>query len=60
MTDREQVIKALECCADIHRAGRWASGCIGCPYAKKNLLERCDLQLLKDAAELLRRGDKNG
>lgn len=57
MADREKVIKALECCEDIHRSGRWASGCISCPYAE-NHIERCDLQLLKDAAELLKEQGK--
>ena len=55
MTEREKVIKALECCEDIHRAGRWASGCIACPYAEtEEKIERCDLQLLKDALALLK------
>lgn len=58
MTESEKVIKALECCEDIHRAGRWASGCIACPYAEtEEKIERCDLQLLKDAAALLKEQD---
>ena len=60
MTKSEKVIKALECCEDIHRAGRWASGCIACPYAEtEEKIERCDLQLLKDAAALLKEQEEH-
>jgi len=57
--EKEDIIKALECCSDIHRAGRWATACIACPYLlkgeqKEKTGERCDIKLLKDAADALK------
>lgn len=56
---RERIIEALECCEDLHRAGRWAVGCIACPYVDGQYVEKCDLELLKDAAALLKEDVKN-
>ena len=53
MIDQEKVITALECCKDVHQAGRWASGCISCGYADKNRPD-CFLSLADDALELLK------
>ena len=50
MADMEQVAKALDCCLDRVRSGLWASGCIQCPYAKK---EKCIETMITDARDLL-------
>ena len=58
--EKEDIIKALECCSDVHRAGRWATGCVACPYMLKGEGgDRCDLQLLDDAAKALK-GENDG
>lgn len=51
MPDREKVIKALDCCLDIVRSGRWASGCVSCPYAET---DKCREQMILDAIALLK------
>ena len=51
MPDREKVIKALDCCLDIVRSGRWASGCVSCPYGET---DKCREQMILDALELLK------
>ena len=51
MAENAKVVKGLECCLDVHQAGRWASGCIQCPYAG---VENCTLVLFHDAIDLLK------
>lgn len=52
MPDREKIIRALECCLDIVRSGRWASGCIACPYAVEE--NSCREKMILDAISLLK------
>ena len=51
MADIEKVIKGLDCCLDIVKSGRWASGCISCPYAEE---KNCREKMIKDAIALLK------
>lgn len=52
MPDIEKVIEALDCCLDIVKSGRWASGCISCPYAEEK--NNCREKMIKDAIVLLK------
>lgn len=52
MADRKKVIEALDCCLDIVKSGRWASGCISCPYAEEK--NNCREKMIKDAIALLK------
>ena len=55
--EKEDIIKALECCTDLHKSGRWASGCIACPYAGRGTPDKpCHLMLIEDAAKALKDG----
>lgn len=49
MTDREKVIKGLECCTTYQ-------GCTECPYGVcEQRTVNCDLKVMKDALALLKR-----
>lgn len=52
MPDRKKVVEALECCLDIVKSGRWASGCISCPYAEEK--NNCREKMIREAIELLK------
>lgn len=57
MLGRNKVIKGLECCMDILRAGPgWSQGCIQCPYAAVVDVGRypCMRLLANDALELIK------
>ena len=51
MKNTTDLIKALDCCLDIVRSGRWAQGCIACPYNEKS---NCREQMLLDAIKILK------
>ena len=55
----DEIIKGLQCCQDMTRAGRWGNGCIACPYREHkkpdDIYETCREKLLIDAEESLRR-----
>lgn len=61
MNERETVTekrikakKGMDCCKDMHIAGRWGSGCISCPYAHDGEKEKpCYIKLFDDVIELL-------
>lgn len=53
MPSREEIIKSLEDCMDVHRSGLWSSGCMSCAYAKQSN-PKCFMNLTKDAVALLR------
>ena len=52
---RINTAKALDCCLDIVRSGRWASGCVSCPF--KDVLKCRELMLLS-AIDLLKEPEK--
>ena len=52
MPGMEKVIDGLDCCLDIVKSGRWASGCISCPYAEEK--NNCREKMVKDAIVLLK------
>ena len=55
MTDRDKVIKGLECCADWqHGTMRWV--CEACPYNSNPVMGTCDnlFPLFRDARALLK------
>jgi hypothetical protein len=56
MPDREKIIRALECCLDIVRSGRWASGCITCPYDVEE--NNCREKMILDAIAMLKEQDE--
>ena len=57
MIDQEKIIKALDCCLDIVRSGRWASSCIACPYAVEE--NSCREKMILDVIAMLKeQGDE--
>lgn len=53
MPSREEIIKSLEGCMDVHRSGLWSSGCMSCAYEKRSN-PKCFMDLTKDVIELLK------
>lgn len=48
---RRNLVRALDCCLDVVRSGRWACACIGCPYSELN---HCRELMLLNAIDLLK------
>lgn len=55
---REEIRMALNCCQDVHRSGRWSTGCSLCPLRNyenlKDISERCTEKMLKEAEKEMR------
>lgn len=55
---REEIRMALNCCQDVHRSGRWSTGCSLYPLRDyenlEDIAERCTEKLLKEAEKEMR------